>query len=225
MGVFPETIRTPRLRYERADEAVDAFERYEWTRASRPARERETEYVRRPEDPHPRAAGEWLADRGRKFEDGERANWALFARPGERDADGEPVEAGERVYVGTADLAVLWEPRRAYTGVVLHEPFWGRGYSGERADALLKAAFERLDLDVAAAAHVVGNENSRRAIEKWTARYGGAVGGEVRNWLPHDGAGSPWDVREVVVAAADYRAAGGAPDAELEPDEPGGVGA
>ncbi len=27
--LFPETMRTPRLRYERVDDALDAFERYD----------------------------------------------------------------------------------------------------------------------------------------------------------------------------------------------------
>jgi RimJ/RimL family protein N-acetyltransferase len=237
MGVFPETIRTPRLHFERADEAVDAFERYEWTRASRPARERETRYVTASPHPHPKAASDELASMGERFEGGERASWAIFLRPGEPDADGEPVEAGgaprasdgradgvretgDRVHVGVATLDVLWDRRRVHTGVSLYRPYWGRGYAGERARALLAVAFDVLDLEVASVAHFAGNENSRRQMEAWVERFGGREDGSFRNWVPRDGGeAEPWDLRSYSIAAADYRAAGGVTDVELDPED------
>jgi ribosomal-protein-alanine N-acetyltransferase len=237
MTPFPETLRTPRLRYERIDDAVDAFERYEWTRASRDARDRETAYVTETPDPHPKATRDALAEGGAAFEDAETARWAIFLRPGEPDADGDPVEAGEvprasdgradgvretgdRVHVGVANLDALWDRRRVHTGVTLYEPYWGRGYAGERARALLKVTFDVLDLDVASVAHFEGNENSKRQMEKWVGEYGGREDGCFRNWVPRDGGDrEPWDLRSYSITAADYRDAGGAPAVELDPGD------
>jgi len=219
MTVFPETMRTPRLRYERVDDAVDAFERYEWTRASRPARERETRYVTETPDRHPKAASDELAEMGEAFADAETANWAIHLRPGEPDADGDPIEGGDRVHVGVANLDCLWENRRVHTGVSLYRPYWGRGYAGERARALLAVTFDVLDLDVASVAHFEGNENSKRQMETWVERFGGREDAFIRNAVPRDGGDAePWDLRSYSITAADYRDAGGAPEVELDPD-------
>jgi ribosomal-protein-alanine N-acetyltransferase len=238
MTPFPEAMRTPRLRYERVDDAVDAFERYEWTRASRDARERETAHVTETPDPHPKATRDALAERGAAFEGAETAHWAIFLRPGEPDADGDPVEAGEAprasdgradgdpvdagdsVHVGVATLDALWDRRRVHTGVALYEPYWGRGYAGERARALLAVTFDVLDLDVASVAHFEGNENSKRQMEKWVDEYGGREDGVFRNWVPRDGGDAEaWDLRSYSITAADYRDAGGAPAVELDPGD------
>lgn len=237
MSMFPETMRTPRLRYERIDDAVDVFERYEWTRSSRDARERETRYVTTSPDPHPKATADALQDHGDAWEENEQAYWAIFLRPGEPDASGDPVEAGEgsrasdgradgvretgdRVHVGVASLDALWENRRVHTGVELYKPYWGRGYAGERARALLKVTFEVLDVEVASVAHFAGNENSRSQMEGWVEQYGGSEDGYFRNAVPRDdGDGEPWDLRSYVITAADYRDAGGAPAVELDPED------
>ncbi|WP_323675686.1 GNAT family protein [Halorubellus sp. PRR65] len=218
MTVFPETMRTPRLRYERVDDAVDAFERYEWTRGSRDARDRETRYVTTSPDAHPKVTADVLDDHGDAWEDHEHATWAILLRPGEPDADGDPVEAGDRVHVGMAMLDALWEKRRVHTGVELHKPYWGRGYAGERAPALLQVAFDVLDLEVASVAHFAGNENSRSQMEGWVDRFGGREDGYFRNWVPRDGGDSdPWDLRSYSITADDYRDAGGASEVDLDP--------
>jgi ribosomal-protein-alanine N-acetyltransferase len=220
MTLFPERMRTPRLRYERFDEAVDAFDRYEWTRASRDARDRETRFVTQTPDAHPRETVESLEDVSERWSAGEGAYWAIYLRPGEPDADGDPVGAGDRVHVGVASVDPLWENRRVHTGVALYRPYWGRGYAGERAPALLAVAFERLDLDVASVAHFEGNENSKRQMEQWVDRFDGTEDGYFRNWVPRDGGDSePWDLRAYTITASDYRDAGGAPEVELDPDD------
>lgn len=73
------------------------------------------------------------------------------------------------------------EKRSADFVIIPDDRFRGRGYSGERADALPAVSFERLELVVAA--HVDGNEKSRRAIEKYVERHGGQYDGLLRNWL------------------------------------------
>jgi [ribosomal protein S5]-alanine N-acetyltransferase len=47
-------------------------------------------------------------------------------------------------------------------------------------------AFDRLDLELVVAAHLDGNEKSRRAINKYVERYDGQYEGILRNWLPLD---------------------------------------
>ena len=74
----------------------------------------------------------------------------------------------------------------ATMGMWLRKPFWGRGYSGERAAALLEVAFERLDLELVAVDHQAGNEKSERAIRKYVEAHGGQYDGVLRNWVPMD---------------------------------------
>lgn len=57
------------------------------------------------------------------------------------------------------------------------ETLLGRGYSGERAGALLELAFDRLDLATVAVSHLPDNENSKRAVEKYVERFGGRYEG------------------------------------------------
>jgi RimJ/RimL family protein N-acetyltransferase len=85
---------------------------------------------------------------------------------------------------GTTNLHFDWDRRSAELGIWLRKPFWGRGYSGERAAALLELAFDLLDLEVVGASHQDGNEQSRRAIEKYVERFGGQYDGLLRNFAP-----------------------------------------
>lgn len=93
-------------------------------------------------------------------------------------------EDGAGTIAGTTGLYPDWEKRSAGLGIILDKRFWGRGYSGERADAVLSVAFDRLDLELVVAAHVDGNETSRRAIETYVERYDGQYEGLLRNWHP-----------------------------------------
>jgi predicted acetyltransferase len=110
---------------------------------------------------------------------------------GERpDAEGpnteRPRAEGEDAneLVGTTNLHFDWERRSAELGIWLRKPFWGRGYSGERAAAMLELGFDRLDLELVGASHQDGNEPSRRAIEKYVERFGGQYDGLLRNFVP-----------------------------------------
>ncbi len=123
------------------------------------------------------------------------------------------------MHVGVANLDCLWENRRVHTGVSLYRPYWGRGYAGERARALLSVTFDRLDLDVASVAHFEGNENSKRQMEGWVEDFGGREDAYIRNAVPRDdGDAEPWNLRSYSITAADYRDAGGAPEVELDPE-------
>jgi ribosomal-protein-alanine N-acetyltransferase len=173
--LFPATIETERLRLRQLDrETVDTLDLYEITGRSETIEE-ETRYLTL--DPHdtPKETRDMVVETTDAWGDGEAAHYAVFPREGE---DG----AGE--IAGTTSLACLWDRREARPGIMLRKPFWGRGYSGERAMALMKLAFDRLDLEIFSPAHFDGNENSRRAIEKYVGRVGGQYEGVLRNWVP-----------------------------------------
>lgn len=80
-----------------------------------------------------------------------------------------------------------WNRRTATLGTWLRKPFWGQGYSGERAARMLELAFDRLDLELVAVTHDPENDNSRRAIEKYVDRFGGRKEGRIRNDVVIDG--------------------------------------
>ncbi|WP_435093022.1 GNAT family N-acetyltransferase [Halorubrum sp. N11] len=170
--MFPETIETDRLRLEpRWPENVDLDDCYRIC-SSDPGIDDVTEYVTW--DPHEtkKETLEFL-ERGReRWEDGEAAGYVIRPREGE---DG----AGE--IAGFGGLSVDWEKRTAVLGTWLRKRFWGRGYSGERAAALVEVAFADLDLDLVAVSHLPENEQSRRAIEKYIDRLGGRREGLLRN--------------------------------------------
>lgn len=175
--LFPERIATERLVLERlGPDTVDLFEYYEIC-SSDPGIEAVTE--RMPWDPHehPKESLEVLERVAEKRDDGEAATYAI--RPRESEQGG-----GE--FAGQTTLHLKWDKRVGVLGIWLRKRFWGRGYSGERAAALLALAFERLDLDVVAVSHEVGNDNSRRAIEKYVDRFDGRREGTLRNYIPFE---------------------------------------
>ena len=193
--VFPETLRTERLRFEQlCREHVPVDEYYTLVgRGANPAVDEELRYIPREPVETVGAAADRLAAFERRWDDRERAEYAL------RPRDGEP-GAGE--LAGTAGLLFAWDRRLAKLAVRLRKRFWGRGYSGERADALLELAFDRLDLDCVAIPVHAGNEQSRRAVESYVDRWNGRYEGLLRN----DGARSdgPVDRHRFSISREEY---------------------
>jgi RimJ/RimL family protein N-acetyltransferase len=193
--VFPDRILTDRLRLDRHDAAVDALAFYEH------AGRRRSETIA-DECTHlnwaPHETPKESADVLQSFRDGwrgrENAVSAVVPREGE---DG----AGE--YAGNAGLQVDWERRTGTLGVWLRKPFWGRGYSGERARALAALAFDRLDLDVLAVTTMPENEQSIAAITKYVESMGGREEGTIRNGLA-DADGDVYDLRRFSVTREEY---------------------
>ncbi|WP_276282198.1 GNAT family N-acetyltransferase [Halorussus caseinilyticus] len=173
--MFPERVETERLLLERLCHGnVDALALYDCFAAG-VADEEVFEYV--PEEPWhaPKAAHDRIEDAEERWREGRAAEYVV------RPADGED---GSGEIAGTTSLFCEWERRTGRLGLVLCKPFWGRGYSGERAAALLELTFDRLDLELATAGHNEGNEKSERAIRKYVERFGGQYDGVLRNWVP-----------------------------------------
>ncbi|QSG06164.1 GNAT family N-acetyltransferase [Halapricum desulfuricans] len=192
--MFPETIETDRLRLERlGPDTVDTLALYEHVNPSAPHIDEITRYLSW--DPHasPKETHEFLTDARQAWDERESAQFVVRPREGE---DG----AGE--IAGCAGLIPDWDRQIATLGVWLRKRFWGRGYSGERAGALLELAFEDLDLEIVAVTHHVDNENSRRAIERYVERFGGRKEGTIRNGNRYE---KPVDVVRYSVSQAEYR--------------------
>lgn len=175
--MFPARLETERLRLERiAHDSVDLAALHDLYSDGEAVEE-----LFRYWDPSPHSTlketYDYVNEAERRWEAGEGAKYVI------RPREGEP-GAGE--IAGTTGLYPHWEKRSANLGILLAKRFWGRGYAGERADAILGVAFDHLGLELVVAAHVDGNDRSRRAIEKYVDRYGGQYEGCLRNWLPLD---------------------------------------
>lgn len=193
MGLFPETFETDRLRFERlCRENVDVLDFYRICAADDGIDE-VARYM--PWEPHrvPKETVEFLEHVEDRWEEGEGAEWILRPKEGE---DG----AGQ--LAGTTDFVVDWDRRSVALGIWLRKRFWGRGYSAERAGALLELAFGRLDLDVVCIAVEERNDRSIRAIEKYVDDYGGTFEGTLRNFDTN--CGTPVDKRRYTISKDEY---------------------
>lgn len=197
--MFPERIETERLILEQVcHENIDLFEFYRIC-SDIDGNEDMTEVTQyMPWNPHKTVneSREFIEASEKKWDDGEAATY--FIRP--RDS-----EDGAGAFAGNAGLGVDWERRTGKLGTWLRKRFWGRGYSGERAAALMEVAFERLDLAVVAVTHHADNQKSRRAIEKYIEAHGGRREGLLRNWLPYEDEIA--DEYRYTVTQAEYRVA------------------
>ncbi|UIP00610.1 GNAT family N-acetyltransferase [Halobaculum sp. CBA1158] len=206
--MFPEVIETDRLRLERLSrERVDARTLYEAASDRSPTIDEETAYLPWSPVDTLREAEERLAEFERSWDERERAEWAI--RPREH-------ETGAGEFAGTAGLICRWENDLALPAIWLRESFWGRRYSGERADGLLEVAFDRLDIGVAAVPIHGDNDRSRRAVDRYVDRHGGRYEGLLRN---HAGRyDEPADHHRFSVSREEWREAGGARTTVRYPD-------
>jgi RimJ/RimL family protein N-acetyltransferase len=177
--MFPERIETDRLVLERlCHKHVDLHEFYRICSDADGSEEIDdvTRYM--PWEPHTtiNESREFIDGAEERWKEGESADYII--RPG----DGED---GADTFAGVGSLHPDWDRRTGGLGTWLRKRFWGRGYSGERAAALMELAFERLDLDCVAVTHHADNEKSRRAIEKYVEAHGGRCEGRLRNWVPY----------------------------------------
>ncbi|WP_123537390.1 GNAT family N-acetyltransferase [Halosimplex salinum] len=198
--LFPERIETERLVLEPATtETLDPLDQYEHVREGAPHIDDITEYVTWEPHETPKETEEFLELITEQRESGEGATYAIRPKPGE---DG----AGE--FAGFTGITVDWDARRATFGAWLRKPFWGRGYSGERAAAFMPVAFDRLDLDAVVVTVHEGNEKSRKAVSRYIEAHGGHREGLLRNFEVNMD-GSVVDVHRFTVTADEYREATG----------------
>jgi RimJ/RimL family protein N-acetyltransferase len=202
MSLFPRELETERLRLIALDgETLDPLELYEYVGVDAPGVDRLTRHLTWEPHQHPNETLEFLDQCAEQFAADRGAHYAIYPREDETGAD---------ELAGLGGFGVDWDRSVATLGTWLREPFWGRGYSGERARALMRVAFERLDLDCVAVTCDVENENSYRAISRYVARAGGREEGVLRNHerFP-DG---PRDVYRFTVTSEEWTGREGAHD-------------
>ncbi|MFB6140598.1 MAG: GNAT family N-acetyltransferase [Halosimplex sp.] len=203
--LFPERIETDRLVLEAATtETMDPLELYEHVREGAPHIDEVTEYLTWSPHETPKVTAEFLELVTEERETDEGGTYGIRPKPSE---DG----AGE--LAGLTGVSVDWDTRTAELGTWLRKPFWGRGYSGERAAALLEVAFDRLDLDVVVVTVHEGNEKSRKAVSRYVEAHGGRREGLLRNFHT-DMDGTVVDVHRFTVTAEEYREATAGDDAD-----------
>lgn len=192
--MFPERIETERLVLEQlCRQNVTTTELYNLFSAN-DGGERIFEHI--PEEPYRtvKDADDRIRGAEERWKNREAAEYAV--RP--RDS-----EEGAGRLAGTANLSCKWDRRTGQLGILLGREFWGRGYSSERAEALLALGFDQLDLELVSAAYREGNENSKHAIEKYVETYGGQYDGVLRNWLPIDDEVA--DIHRYTITQKQYR--------------------
>jgi len=196
--LFPERIETDRLRLEAlSTDTVDPLTYYE--HASAEHADEVTTHL--PWDPHehPKESLDAVRNAEEAREASEHAEYVIRPSEGEEGA-------GE--FAGTTGIYPKWDRLTATFGVWLRPTFWGRGYSGERAAAMIGLAFDRLDLEVVAVAHMDGNEKSRRAVEKYVDRFGGQHEGLLRDFQVNDD-GTIVDMHRYTITSDQYENATG----------------
>lgn len=197
-SLYPEQIETNRLVLEQlCHDTVDVFEFYRCLSDHEANIEEVTKYTAGI-DPHrtPKETNDYIDRAENSWNDNEKAWYIIRPREGE---DG----AGE--IAGVALLETEWERRVGTLGIVLRKPFWGRGYSAERATALLKIAFDQLDFEIVTVTCETENENSKKAIEKYIETYGGQRDGLLRHYAVNSD-GEPLDYHHYSILREQYRA-------------------
>jgi len=178
MSLFPVTMESDRLRYERIHpKDFDPWELYQYVHEDAPHIEAITQWVTWDPYETPKEAFDWVRHCGEEFDAGESVTYAIRPKSGD--------DAGE--FAGVTGFHPDWERRRASLGIWLREPFWGRGYSGERAGRLFRLAFDRLDLEVVSVSHDPENDQSATAIEAYIEAHGGRREGVLRNDMMMNG--------------------------------------
>jgi len=199
--LFPERIETERLALEPlTTETVDTLDLYEHVHAGAPHIDEVTEYLTWSPHETPGETREFVEAVTDEREAGEGATYVV--RPAED-------ETGAGEIAGVTGIGVDWDAQTATLGTWLRKRFWGRGYSGERAAALIEMAFERLDLRTVVVTVHEGNEKSRKAVSRYVEAHGGRREGLLRNYQT-DQDGTPVDIHRYTITRAEYEASAGA---------------
>lgn len=201
MTLFPDRVETERLDFRAVGSDACDVEPLDYYRVCSPRHEPDiegvTEYMTWSPHETPKETSDYLTHAAEQRKQNEGVTYIVRPRAGE-------MEAGE--IAGSAGFDVDWERRVATFGMWLRKPFWGRGYSGERAEAMCEIAFETLDLELVAVTHDPENDQSKRAIEKYVDRLGGRREGLVRNDVV-TADGEPMDSVRYSISRAEYRQA------------------
>lgn len=167
-SIFPRRIETDRLRFERlSHETVTAFDLYEFAQRD-DWQDEATEHMPWFRFERLDEVAEFIDHAEKQWDDRDTARYLLRAT----DEDDQ--------LIGLTAFGPEWETRRAGSGIVLAQRYWGNEYGLERARVFIELAFERYDLDAFYSTCAADNDPSKRMIEKYVDRYGGQHEGVLR---------------------------------------------
>lgn len=122
--------------------------------------------------PHPYTDGmaeEWIGGHREALDSGTGVTWAIT-----RDDTSE--------LVGAISLMHIEAGHQAEIGYWIGVPYWGRGYCSQAVDAVVRCAFEELDLVRLYARCFVRNPASARVLQKLGFQHEGRQRQHVRKW-------------------------------------------
>jgi [ribosomal protein S5]-alanine N-acetyltransferase len=122
--------------------------------------------------PHPYPPGmaeEWIVRQAPRFEAGEEVVYAVTLK-------------GPGRIVGAVGIAVEPPHRRAELGYWVDQGFWGRGIATEAARALVRFAFEVLEIHRVQAVHFTRNPSSGAVMRKIGMTREGRLRGHILKW-------------------------------------------
>lgn len=166
-SVFLTRIETDRLLLERlCHDTVDVFEFYEFT--TRDDWEGAATHMPWFRFQRLDQVADFIDNAEQEWAEHDAARYLLRSK----EEDGE--------IIGTTAFGPEWKTRRAGSGIVLAEQYWGREYGLERASVFIELTFEQYDLDAYYTTCAAHNDPSRRMIEKYVEKYGGRYEGLLR---------------------------------------------
>jgi [ribosomal protein S5]-alanine N-acetyltransferase len=171
-NLFPERIETRRLVFERiSHEYVNPFEFYEFVSRDdwQSAVSEHMPWYHFERLDH---VADFIDKAEREWVDRDSARYLLRSKN------------EENAIIGITDHGLEWEAKRAKSGIVLAEQYWGNEYGLERASVFIELTFEKYDLHAYYTTCAANNENSRRLIEKYIEKYGGRYEGLLRQYSP-----------------------------------------
>lgn len=178
--VFPTTIRTERLRFERLSYSViSVSELYELYSSLT----HETQFVRFTPYESRIEAKEFIQSSMEDFDAGDSAGYAMFVR---EDADIDGLDVDSDTFIGTAGFEPDWDANIAESGIFLLEQFWGYGFSTERGLAMVELSFEEYDFEYWISRCHPDNAGSQSAIEKYVVGSGGRLVGCLPNQVQYE---------------------------------------
>lgn len=178
--VFPTTIITERLRFERLSyAAIGVTELYELYSSLT----HETRFVRFTPYESRIEAKEFLRSSMEDFDAGNSAGYAMFVRD---DVDIEGLNVDSKTFIGTAGFEPDWDASIAESGIFLLEEFWGYGFSTERGLSMVELAFEEYDFEYWISRCHPDNEGSKGAIENYVVGSGGRLVGRLPNQVQYE---------------------------------------
>ncbi len=122
--------------------------------------------------PHPYSeahARNWVEETNRRFRENESLELAVT-----RKSDG--------LLLGAAGLVFNHEFDNAELGYCIGKPFWGNGYAGEAAQALVLHGFDQLNLYRIHAHHFAGNKASGKVLENCGMVREGVLIQHIKKW-------------------------------------------